>query len=93
MKTVVVVLLAGLMSVGVALALLGHLSAVHLLLIPGMLLLAIVWERSKYLRHPTPGSKLVETGECFEDPETGRRMRVKENTETGERFYEEDNNT
>ena len=89
MKKWVVVALAGLMSIGVALALLGHLSAVHLLLIPGLLLLAIVWERSTY-RRSLRGGRLVKTDEVFEDPETGRRMRVMENPLTGDRYYEEE---
>jgi len=53
-----------------------------------LLLLATVFERWHYQQHrDDPGPGWVRTEECFEDPGTGKLMRVWYHAETGQRRY------
>lgn len=89
MKTVALVLLAILTLLGAVLAALGKVPAIHLILIPGLLILAIVYEKVFYSRKPPANQTLEDTGEVFADPATGKTVHVRYDAGTGERYYDE----
>jgi hypothetical protein len=58
-------------------------------LVPGILLLALVFERFIYkpIRHDKPGPGWDQTTERFADPRSGQNVVVYYNPRTGERRY------
>jgi hypothetical protein len=86
----VVLVAAGLIGVaGVILVVTGNLApGAYALAVSGVVLLGTLFERWRYRRadrHPDPGWEA--TGERFEDPETGKTVRVFFDPRTGERRY------
>lgn len=89
MKTIALVLLGILTLLGAALAAFGKVPAIHLILIPGLLILAIVYEKVFYTRKPPDHTRLEDTGEVFTDPATGKTVHVRYDPRSGERYYDE----
>lgn len=54
----------------------------------GLLLLALLFERWRYQsKSEHPEDEWVDTDEVFQDPETGRKLRVQYHPASGERRY------
>ncbi len=87
LKTIALIFLGLLTLAGAALAALGKLPAIHLVLIPGLLILAIVYEKVFYIRKPPASAQLESTGERFIDPASGQPTEVTYDPATGERYY------
>ena len=90
MRTAVLVVLGIFTAIGAVLMAMGVLSALHMLLIPGLLLLAVLYERHGYAPRAGDARGLEDTGEVFEDPVSGKRVHVRIDPQTGERQYDDE---
>ena len=84
--------LAILGALGAVLVAGGHLEAWQLVIFAVLFIIGILVERSTYRRDPPRNRELHFTGEVFEDPVSGKTVRVMYDPQTGERYYEDTDN-
>jgi hypothetical protein len=85
--TLIVLALIG--AAGVALAVAGIVSGWQLIVLAGLFILGIVFERSAYHRKPPAHRPLQATGEVFEDPVSRKTVKVLFDPQSGERYYDD----
>jgi hypothetical protein len=81
--------LAALGALGLVLAGAGILPGWQLIVFAMILMLGIVIERSAYHRQPPAKRNLQPTGEVFEDPVSGKTVKVLFDPDHGERYYDD----
>lgn len=91
MLRTIVLLLAGIVAAaGAVLLLLGvTLPGIQALVVGGVILVGILFERRYRNNTRTPGGRWQPTGERFSDPTTGKDVEVFYDPQSGERRYVE----